>query len=394
MSLIEAITQWHYPTDITFGNGSIDKLENILSSINSSKPLLVVDHFLLQQQTIINTLSKLKNNNIEISIFSAFKGNPTTKNVTAAIKICKQSKSDSIIALGGGSALDVAKTIAVAANTNTPVLDFIDNDSPLPNIINDDILPIIAIPTTSGTGSEVSRASLIIDTSTHEKHILFHPNMLPSKVICDPSLTTTCPPQLTAWAGMDALAHNLEALCSPNYNPQADGIAYEGIRLIKENLITAFKQGCDITARTHLMSASLMGASAFQKGLGAIHSLSHPVGGLYDAHHGLLNAIFMPYVLMYNRSYIESKMARLARFLNLKQHSFDGVFSWITHLQHELNIPDCLAAIDIDDKQTELIAERALRDPSSSTNPRPLNLKDCRQLFDAALQGSIELTPA
>ncbi len=217
--------------------------------------------------------------------------------------------------------------------------------------------------------------------------------MLPKIVICDPILTTTCPPHLTAWAGMDALAHNLEALCSPEYHPQAEGIAYEGIRLIHKSLITAFNDGDNIEARADMMSASLMGATAFQKGLGAIHSLSHPVGGIYNSHHGLLNAIFMPYVLQYNRTYIEEKMSRLARYLNLKEQNFDGIFEWINHLLKELEIPDNLAEIKIDDKHRELIAERAFHDPSSSTNPRPLNVEDCLQLFDAALQGSIELTP-
>jgi alcohol dehydrogenase class IV len=385
-------TKWNYPTEIFFGNQSCAQLESIIAEKKRTNLLVVIDSFLLTQPTITELLTRLKKNTVSLTVFSEFKGNPTSEHVKAATDT-NNTSYDGIVAIGGGSALDVAKVIAVTANNQHSAFDFIDNQAPTPDLNLNEVLPIIAIPTTSGTGSEVSRASLIIDQKTQEKHILFHPLMLPQQVICDPQLTVTCPPQLTAWAGMDALAHNLEALCSPEYHPQADGIAYEGIRLIHKSLVTAFEDGNNLTARSDMMCASLMGASAFQKGLGAIHSLSHPVGGIYNSHHGLLNAIFMPYVLQYNRPYIEEKMSRLARYINLQEQSFDGIVQWVNQLLETLGIPDNLAAIGIDDNHRETIAERAFHDPSSSTNPRSLNINDCLQLFDAALQGSIELTP-
>jgi alcohol dehydrogenase class IV len=381
--------QWNYPTHITHASKSSEQIHQQIRQLGAHTPLCVIDSFLLNHPSVINLIAECKNLQINCALFTDFAGNPTCQQVQAGQQACRNHQADCIVAIGGGSALDIAKVIAVTSNCDYSLWDFIDDDTPTPDLTTTQTVPIIAVPTTSGTGSEVSRAGLITHSETKDKKILFHPKMLPTRVICDPELLTTLPANLTAWTGMDALAHNLEALCSPRYHPQADGIAHEGIRLIKENLLTATQEPNNISARSHMMSASLMGATAFQKGLGAIHSLSHPVGGLYNAHHGLLNAIFMPYVLEFNRTFIEEKMTRLARYLDLPNPSYTSVFQWVLSLLQQLNIPSSLQLIGIDTQHTNTIAERALHDPSTTTNPRPLTLTDCRALFLAAQAGEI-----
>ncbi len=387
------ISQWNYPTSVFFSKNAINQLDQHICALDCKKPLLVCDEFLLSQSHVLQTLSKTRQSDIELTLFSAFKGNPTHLNVLEAIELCHQNHNDCIIGLGGGSAIDVAKIVAVASQCKADIWDFIDNDKPRPCLKNNKSLPIIAIPTTAGTGSEVSRASLITNARKRTKHILFHPDMLPDRVICDPLLTVTLPPNLTAWTGFDALAHNLEALCSPLFHPQAEGIAMEGIRLIHESLLPAYADGNNIQARSNMMCASLMGAAAFQKGLGAIHSLSHPVGGLFNSHHGLLNAIFMPIVLQYNKAFINEKMTRLARYLNLPSPSFEAVYQWANSLLTETKTPNTLSDIDINVKQATLIGQMAFTDPSSASNPRPLSEQDCEALFRCAVTGDHSLIP-
>jgi alcohol dehydrogenase class IV len=385
--------QWNYPTHVHFGLNEINQLNNHIKALACTKPLLICDEFLLTQPIIQTILNEIQQSNTNLTLFSDFKGNPTHHHVLNAIELAHQANNDCVIGLGGGSAIDIAKIVAVGSRCKADLWDFIDDNSPRPSLEHNQALPIIAIPTTAGTGSEVSRASLVTHAQNRTKHILFHPQMLPSRVICDPQLTLTLPPKLTAWTGFDALAHNLEALCSPQFHPQAEGIAMEGIRLISESLITACTNGENLHARSNMMCASLMGATAFQKGLGAIHSLSHPVGGLFDAHHGLLNAIFMPTVLRYNQSYITDKMTRLARYLNLPNPGVDTILQWVDSLLKESKTPSTLSEININDKHASLIGELAFADPSTSSNPRPLSVNDCEALFKSALHGDYSLIP-
>ena len=294
-----------------------------------------------------------------------------------------------MIAIGGGSALDVAKTLALVSYQDKPLWNFENVGDNFKNADPQKILETIAVPTTAGTGSEVGRASVIIDSDAETKKIIFHPQMLPSMVILDPKLTLTVPAALTAATGMDALAHNLEAFLAPGFYPMADGIALEGMRLIKDNLIAAFNDGSNIEARGKLLVASMMGATAFQKGLGLIHSLSHPVGAIYHKHHGLLNAIFMPYSLQYNRDVIEQRCVILARYLALPQSGFDAVFNWVMSLLKALKLPITLSDIGIDETRAKEIGEKAYADPSTVSNPKALSPGTCEQVFIRAVRGEM-----
>mgnify|MGYP002837667778 CR=1 FL=1 len=378
---------WHYPTEVFFEIDGFRHLPQRIQSLSAKRVLWVVDTFLESEPVVQDMLKALQQASIAVSVFSAFSSNPNSDQVEAGRQAYLAHQADAVIAMGGGSALDIGKTIALVAEQSRSVWDFVDEDDNYLRADASRIRPIIAIPTTAGTGSEVGRAALITNPLTHEKKIIFHPKMLPSAVLCDPSLTVTLPPGLTAATGMDALAHNLEALCSPSYHPMADGIAMEGLRLICDYLPRAFENGHDLEARSGMMTASLMGATAFQSGLGAVHALSHPVGGLYDAHHGLLNAIFMPYVLYFNRPQVEQKMVRLARYLDLSAPTFEAVLAWVQALNQRLELPTTLTEIGIDHHQAAVIAERAMADPSASSNPRELTAFDCKQLFLAAVSG-------
>jgi len=380
-------SNWHFPTEVLFEVGGVSRLPQYLLDCALRRPLFVLDPFLLSQPVVQSLLTTLQSKQVEVALFSEFSSNPNSDQVEQGRAVYTEHQADAVVAMGGGSAIDVAKVIALVAEQRHPVWDFVDEGDNYLRADASKIRPIIAIPTTAGTGSEVGRAALMTQSQTHEKKIIFHPKMLPSRVICDPELTKTVPPALTAATGMDALAHNLEALCAPSYHPMADGIAMEGLRLIHDYLPRAFEHGDDIEARSHLLTASLMGATAFQSGLGAVHALSHPVGGLFDAHHGLLNAIFMPYVLYFNRPQVEQKMVRLARYLDLSAPSFDAVLNWIKDLNRQLALPSTLFEIGIDQQQTDLIAERAMLDPSVASNPRVLTKMDCANLFQAAVHG-------
>ncbi|MBI2586659.1 MAG: iron-containing alcohol dehydrogenase, partial [Rhodospirillales bacterium] len=313
------VSNWNYPTRVRFGVGRIKELAQCCRSLGMKRPLLVTDPGLVKLPMVTDAVAANKDAKLPTSVFSAIKPNPVGQNVLDGLEAYRAGGHDGVIAFGGGSAMDAGKTIALMAGQKRSLWDFEDVGDNWQRADESGIAPIVAVPTTSGTGSEVGRASVVIDEASHTKKILFHPKMQPGLVICDPTLVVGLPPKITAATGMDALAHCLEAYSVNAYHPMADGIAIEGMRLVHDWLPEAVANGGNLQARAHMMAAAAMGATAFQKGLGAIHSLSHPVGALYDTHHGLTNAVFMPYVLVFNRPAIEERMTRLARYLNLKK---------------------------------------------------------------------------
>ena len=319
---------WNYPTSVRFGAGRIAELGAAAKAAGMARPLLVTDAVLAKLPMVQNALDVLAKDGAAGGLFSDVKANPVAANVEAGLAALKAERHDGVIAMGGGSALDAGKVIAFMAGQTRPMWDFEDVGDWWTRADPKGILPIVAVPTTAGTGSEVGRAGVITDAITRTKKVIFHPLMMPKITICDPELTVGMPHSITAGTGMDALAHCLEAYCGPFYHPLADGIAVEGMRLVKDNLIRAYTNGTDLEARGHMMSAAAMGATAFQKALGGIHALSHPVGAVYDTHHGMTNAVFMPYVLAFNRPAIETKIARLAAYLGLPA-SFDAFQAWI-----------------------------------------------------------------
>lgn len=354
------ISKWNYPTTVRFGAGRIKELPEVLADVGIERPLFVTDPGLAKLPVVASTLKIMDDAKIPYGVFSEVKPNPVESNLTAGIEAFRKGEHDGVIAFGGGSALDLGKLIAFQAGQQRPVWDFEDIGDWWTRADASAIAPIIAVPTTAGTGSEVGRAGVITHEATHTKKVIFHPKMLPAVVIADPELTTGMPPFITAGTGMDALAHCLEAYCAPGYHPMADGIAVEGIRLVLENLPKAFANGNDLVARAHMMSAAAMGATAFQKGLGAIHSLSHPIGALYDTHHGMTNAVFMPYVLAFNREAVEDKIARLAAYCDIKG-GFDGFAKAVMDLRKELKVPHTLPELikdlDMDEERKALIAD-------------------------------------
>lgn len=383
-------SNWNYPTSICFGEGRIKDIAMLCQKHNIQHPFLVTDR-LLQSKPFYTTLLKtLDEHRIPYNVFTEFDANPSDLNIATATEHFNEGKHDSVIVLGGGSAMDVAKTVAVTAMQSHPLWDFEDVGD---NYLNADIkkiVPSIAIPTTAGTGSEVGRASIIVDTKRQSKRLIFHPNMLPVAVILDPETTLSVPPALTAATGLDAFAHNLEAFLSPGFHPMADGIALEGMRLIKENLAKAFQNPDDLNARSYLLVASTMGATAFQKGLGLIHSLSHPVGAIYNKHHGLLNAIFMPYALIHNRTHIETQCISLARHLDLPSHDYDAVLHFVISLLNDIDLPMSLKEIGIDDAKADEVANKAFNDPSTDSNPKPLTVESIKAVYLKAIEGILD----
>ena len=325
-------SNWNYPTTIWVGENRCKDLNTACENLHIINPLFVTDKDLINLPMVKSIISHLKKKLHKLSLFSNFSGNPIGENVDEGVKVFKENKCDGIIAFGGGSGLDVGKAIAFMSGQSRPIWDFEDIGDYWTRADESKILPIIAVPTTAGTGSETGRASAIINKQTGIKKIIFHPKMLPSIVILDPVLTVDLSPRLTAATGMDALAHNLEAFCAPGFHPMADGIAIEGMKLIKESLLVAVKNGKDLKARINLLAAASMGSTAFQKGLGAIHSLSHPVNAQFNIHHGLSNAIFMPYVLTFNKNVIENKIITICDYLNLKKN-FQSFLDWILDLR-------------------------------------------------------------
>jgi alcohol dehydrogenase len=373
---------------VKFGAGRIAQLAEAVKTAGMRRPLLVIDPRLVEMGLAKRALEVLAAGMVSAAIFSDVRPNPVASNIEAGINVLRSGKHDGVVAFGGGSAIDAGKVIAFMAGQTRPMWDFEDIGEAWMRADLQGILPIVAVPTTAGTGSEVGRAGVITDESTHTKKIIFHPLMMPKVTICDPELTVAMPPWLTAGTGMDAFAHCLEAFCGRFYHPLADGIAVEGMRLVKYNLSRAYVDGTDLEARAHMMAAAAMGATAFQKALGAIHSLSHPVGALYDTHHGMTNAVFMPYVLVFNRPDIEDKIARLAAYLGL-QSSFDAFLQWILELRQDIGVPHTLAGLKVDDAQFNLMSVMAAKDPTAEGNARPLDAATCRQLYEQALVGRL-----
>ena len=359
-------SNWNYPTQVCVGAGRIQELPALCEQLKIRRPLLVTDAG-LAQLPFIKAIAK-SCQHLEIQSFTEIKPNPTGTNIDAGAKYFRAGNHDAVIAVGGGSALDAGKAIALIANQKCSLFDLEDIGDNWKNADPNKIAPTIAIPTTAGTGSEVGRASVIINEDEHKKAIIFHPRMMPEQVILDPNLTLALPPLLTAATGMDALSHSLEAYCSPNFHPMAEGIAIEGIRLVKEYLPNAVAEGSNVEARTQMLVASLMGATAFQRGLGAMHALAHPLGAIHDAHHGMLNAILMPYVLKANYKLIKQPLEKLGRYLEIS-NGFDGFLEWTIQLRRQLGIPNTLDAIIEEDINYASIADMAVADPSASTNP-------------------------
>ena len=381
---------WNYPTTMWVGENRINDIAIACESLGITRPLLVTDKGLAKTDIVKNTLLILREKNIITKLYSNVVGNPTGKNVNEGVESFKKDNCDGVIAFGGGSGLDVGKAIAFMSGQTLPIWDFEDVGDNWTKANDDEIAPIIAVPTTAGTGSETGRASVILNEETGVKNIIFHPKFLPSIVILDPVLTVGLPSKITAATGMDALAHNLEAYCAPGYHPMADGIALEGMRIINDWLLEAVNNGSNIEARQNMLTAASMGSTAFQKGLGAIHSLSHPVNALNNIHHGLSNAIFMPYVLTFNKDVIEKKIIKICDYLELNDCSFDGFINWILDLRKKLDMPHKLSEV-IDEKDFDLdrLSKMALADPSTGGNPKKLTEADMKIMYQHSMSGEL-----
>ena len=378
------IANWNFPTNIKIGPGSLKEIGQSCIDLKISKPLIVTDKNLQNNEIIQNLKNELTNSNFSLSVFSEVDTNPNDENLKEGLKKVRSGNFDGIIAFGGGSALDLGKLLAFMAVQELPVWEFEDLSDNWKKANNKGILPIIAIPTTAGTGSEVGRAGVLTDNLNKVKKVIFHPEMLPKRVICDPNLTLKLPKNLTAGTGMDAFAHCLEAYCSPGYHPMADGIALSGMKLVKENLIKAYENGENIEARTNMLSAALMGATAFQKGLGAIHALSHPIGAIYNTHHGTTNAVVMKKVIDFNKEHIKDRIEKLSMFLEIK-NGFKGFTDYIQYLCKNLDIPGNLREIGVKEDKLELIANMAIVDPTASGNPKELNFNNTLSLLKECL---------
>jgi len=377
-----------FPTAIKFGAGRIRELAEQSKANGIARPLLVTDPGLAKMPMVAAILDDLKSAGLKVTLFSEVRPNPVESNLKDGIKAFKAGGHDGVIAFGGGSGLDIGKLIALMHGQRISVFDLEDVGDWWTRADASVIAPIIAVPTTAGTGSEVGRAGVVTHPDTHEKKIIFHPSIMPKVAILDPELTVGLPSKLTAATGMDALAHCLEAYCAPFYHPLAQGIALEGMRLVKDNLPKAVKKGSDLDARGNMLVASTMGATAFQRGLGAIHAISHPIGGLYDAHHGLLNGIVMPYVLKANRRKIEKEITRAAAYLGIK-NGFNGFLKWILALRKEIGIPHKLADIGVDTERLDEVAAMAIKDPSAGGNPIPFSAKQYRSLTRKCVVGDL-----
>ena len=374
---------WNYPTTIWFGENRYKVIQEACSSINIQNPLIVTDPGLLNTDLIEKLNKSLKS---QTKVYSDVQGNPTGSNVTNGVKVLLEGDHDGVIAIGGGSAMDVGKGIAFLAHQTKPLWDFEDIGDLWMKADSKSILPIIALPTTAGTGSEVGRAAVFLNEETKKKKIIFHPKMLPQIAILDPILSLGLPKNVTAGSGMDALAHCIEAFSSPFYHPMAEGTAVEGIRLVKENLLEVYNDGGNVIARANMLVASMMGAAAFQKGLGAIHSVTHPVNSLYNSHHGTTNGTVMPFVLEYNRSAIESKFDRLGKYINISG-GLDGIIDWVNNLKKEMNIPHSLQDMGVQLGDEEKLSKLAFEDPSTGGNPLPMTVDKFKELIKICILG-------
>jgi alcohol dehydrogenase class IV len=380
---------WNYPTSIRFGAGRIVELPDACKTLRMERPLLVTDPGLAALPMIANAVAACRAAGLSCEVFSDVQANPVEANVTNGAATFRRGSHDGVIAFGGGSALDTGKAIALMVGQKRPIWDFEDREDWYTRVDVAAMAPTIGVPTTSGTGSEVGRASVITDVRDHTKKIIFHPKMQPALVIADPELTLGLPPHVTAAVGMDALSHNLEAYCAPFYHPMAEGIAIEGMRLIRQWLPVAVKQGNNLEARSQMMVASSMGATAFQKGLGAMHSLSHPCSANLNTHHGLTNAVVMPYVLAWNRAAIDDKMKRLAAFLGLRDQSFNGVLDWILELRATLGVPTTLSELGMREEHVAKFSQQAFDDPSTGGNPLPMTTDSFAALYRNCIAGTL-----
>ncbi len=374
---------WNYPTNVWFGVDRSKEIQEACDTLGIKNPLIVTDPGLLQTSIIDEINSGLSSNT---QIYSDVQGNPTGSNVTNGVKVFLEGSHDGVIAIGGGSGMDAGKGIAFLAHQSRPLWDFEDIGDWWTRADSSVIKPIIAIPTTAGTGSEVGRAAVFLNEENHKKKIIFHPKMLPQIAILDPSLTLNLPKSITAGTGMDALAHCIEAYSSPFYHPMAEGTALEGLRLVKENIQEVYHNGNNVEARSHMLVASMMGAAAFQKGLGAIHSVTHPVNSLYKTHHGTTNGTVMPFVLNYNRSTIEDKFTRLANFLDIK-NGFEGIVDWIIELKKDMEIPETLKDMGVNEGDEIKLAPLAQEDPSTGANPLEMTVERFQELILNCISG-------
>lgn len=382
---IELRGNWNYPTRIWAGPGRLAELDAACVELGIRRPLIVTDAGLRAAPMVLRAQQLCAN----APIFSDVKGNPVSANVSAGLAAYRAGNHDGVIALGGGSALDAGKVIAFMSGQSRPLWDFEDIGDWWTRADPAGIAPVVAIPTTAGTGSEVGRAGIILNEQTQQKKIIFHPRMLPGIVIADPELTVGLPPGLTAATGLDAFIHCFEAYCAPGFHPLADGIALEGMRLVKDYLPRACVNGADIEARSRMLAAASMGAAAFQKGLGGVHAIAHPVGSHFDTHHGLTNAVLLPYVMVRNRAAIAQRMELLARVLDLPQPGYAGVLEWVLGLRRQLGIAHTLGEIGVDTHNAELIGAQALADPSAGGNPVVLDAATYARIFRAAVVGDL-----
>ncbi len=380
---------WNFPTAMRFGPGVIAQLAAACRELGMSSPLLITDTGLADLAMVRDAIAANEADGLPTGIYADVQGNPTGQNVEGGVAAYRAGSHDGVIAFGGGSALDAAKAVALMVGQDRPLWDFEDVGDNWTRVREDALAPVVAVPTTSGTGSEVGRSSVITNQEIKVKKIIFHPTMLPRIVLSDPELTIGLPPHITAATGIDAFVHCFEALCTTAYHPMAEGIALEGMRLIADALPRAFDDGGDIEARADMLTAAAMGATAFQKGLGAVHALAHPIGAHFNVHHGLANAIFLPYVMQANRAAIADKVIPLARLMGLASADFDGLLDWVLNFRSRLKIPHTLAEIDLNEDQADLMGELAYADPVAGGNPIALEVADYQQIYRNAVNGKI-----
>jgi alcohol dehydrogenase class IV len=378
---------WNYPTTVWAGPGRIAELPAACKRLGIARPLLVTDEG-LSDAPMVRRARELVPATV---LFSRVRGNPVAANIEDGLTAYRAGDHDGVIALGGGSALDAGKVIAFMSGQRRPLWDFEDIGDWWTRADPRGIAPVIAIPTTAGTGSEVGRAGVVVNEATHQKKIIFHPQMMPAVVISDPELTVGLPASVTAATGMDAFVHCLEAYCAPGFHPLADGIALEGMRLIQTHLPRACQDGQDIEARSRMLAAASMGATAFQKGLGGVHAIAHPVGAHFNTHHGLTNAVLLPYVLVHNRAAIAPQLPVIARTLNLSGEPFEALLSWVLEFRERLRIPHSLAEIGVTLRNPDTIGHEASLDPSAAGNPRPTDAADYARIFRSAVNGDLGL---
>jgi hypothetical protein len=382
--------KWSYPTTVWAGPGRIGELAQACRALGMERALLVTDRGLADRAMVREAVAANNAAGLPTAMFADVKGNPVSANVTAGLAAYRAHRADGVIAMGGGSALDVGKAVAFMSGQVRPIWDFEDIGDWWTRANPAGIAPVVAVPTTAGTGSEVGRAAVILNEETHEKKIIFHPRMLPGIVISDPALTVGLPPAVTAATGMDAFVHCFESFCATGFHPPADGMALEGMRLIARYLPRAYKDGNDIEARAFMLAAASMGAAAFQKGLGAVHALAHPIGALYDTHHGLTNAVLLPYVMAHNRVAIAERMIAVGHVLGLAHPSFDGVLTWVIEFRRVLGIPRSLQKLNVPADRADEIGSMAERDPSAASNPTPIDAAALAEIFRNAVVGKIE----